>query len=611
MTSRFPIGLRLTSLALTSACALATSAPFAATAAPMMASAPSTARPWVVGNRTVPAFSLAESITEVVNVETGYDRDRDGRIDTIRVEITRPDAAAGARVPLIVHASPYYFEASRTRGSWETAFFVPRGYAVATVALPGTDFSTGCADVGGNFEVRGTKAVIDWANGRAKGFHLDGSPADATAWSTGKTGMIGVSWDGSIANALASTGVQGLETIVPVAAISSWYDYTRGNGIPFYEDHVEFLNDYVSNYNSQVCIDATPVLQAKSDDPSGSYNKWWSVRDFRIDASKVKASVFVVHGLNDENVKTRQFGKWWDELGKYGVERRIYLHQGEHIDPYTVFGAQYTTPLAQWFDHYLQGLDNGVQNEPQAIIQREDLNWSTDATWPPAGIADQTLRLSNPLGGSAGALSTQVAPPDPATRYVSFKQATAYSSDSIVLNPNTPRADRLVFLTDQLTDAVREAGTATLTLRVKVDRPTAGFQARLVDYNTASSAAYVVSRTIADLGHYKSWNVKRDLVPDQWYTLTWEINTDDRIFAAGHNLGLVISAEKANPLIAYAPVTATVDTAKSALTMPLSGSLANLRAQGPVQVVRATSVGPKEPTKDVREFIREFFEGSR
>ena len=47
--------------------------------------------------------------------------------------------------------------------------------------------------------------------------------------------MIGGSWDGTIANAVAATGVEGLETIVPIAAISSWYDYTRGNGIPYYD----------------------------------------------------------------------------------------------------------------------------------------------------------------------------------------------------------------------------------------------------------------------------------------------------------------------------------------------------------------------------------------
>lgn len=605
MASPHPARARLRALASIAAYTLATGAALAAFTTTASAASPD--RPWIVGKQTVPYFNRAEAVTEVVNVETGYDREHDGKIDTLKVEITRPDVPPGTKVPVIIHASPYFFQG--TRSEWETDFFVPRGYAVATVALPGTDFSTGCADVGGSREVRGTKAVIDWLNGRANGYHPDGSKADATEWSTGKAGMIGVSWDGTIANSVAATGVDGLVTIVPVAAISSWYDYTRGNGTPFFEQHVAFLNDFVSNYFSQTCRDMTPVLQAKSDDPTGNYNTWWSQRDYRLSAKKLKASVFVVHGLADENVKTRQFGEWWDELVKYNVPRRLFLHQSQHIEPFFSFGSTYSTPLLQWFDYYLQGIDNGTPDEPQAIIQREDNSWSTDAVWPPAGTVDQKLKLTSPLGRLAGALTTEGANVGQAERFLTFTQSTAYSSDSIVTNPTQVRGDRLVFLTDKLASQVRQSGTATITLRVKVDRKTAGFQARVVDYN--NNVAYIVSRTIADLGHHKSWSRQQELVPGKWYDLTWEINTDDRIFANGHNLGLVITAEKANPLIPYEAVTATVDTRNSWIVMPLSGELTSLAEARQLAPIVTTSVGPKGASRDVREFVREFFEGTK
>lgn len=44
--------------------------------------------------------------------------------------------------------------------------------------------------------------------------------------------MIGKSWDGTIANGVAATGVKGLKTIVPISAISSWYDYYFQQGAP-------------------------------------------------------------------------------------------------------------------------------------------------------------------------------------------------------------------------------------------------------------------------------------------------------------------------------------------------------------------------------------------
>ncbi len=43
--------------------------------------------------------------------------------------------------------------------------------------------------------------------------------------------MIGKSYDGTFANGVAATGVDGLTTIVPISAISDWYDYSRMGGI--------------------------------------------------------------------------------------------------------------------------------------------------------------------------------------------------------------------------------------------------------------------------------------------------------------------------------------------------------------------------------------------
>ena len=43
--------------------------------------------------------------------------------------------------------------------------------------------------------------------------------------------MIGKSYDGTLANGVAATGVEGLKTIVPICAISAWYNYSRRGGI--------------------------------------------------------------------------------------------------------------------------------------------------------------------------------------------------------------------------------------------------------------------------------------------------------------------------------------------------------------------------------------------
>ena len=62
-------------------------------------------------------------------------------------------------------------------------------------------------------------------------------PAPATSrrppvnWHNGHTAMMGTSYNGTIPIAAATTGVQGLDAIVPISAISDWYDYYRANGM--------------------------------------------------------------------------------------------------------------------------------------------------------------------------------------------------------------------------------------------------------------------------------------------------------------------------------------------------------------------------------------------
>ena len=68
--------------------------------------------------------------------------------------------------------------------------------------------------VGGAPEELAPKAVIDWLNGRAKGYTTrDGNEEVRADWSTGKVGMTGPSYNGTIPLAAATTGVAGLKRL--------------------------------------------------------------------------------------------------------------------------------------------------------------------------------------------------------------------------------------------------------------------------------------------------------------------------------------------------------------------------------------------------------------
>ena len=59
--------------------------------------------------------------------------------------------------------------------------------------------------------------------------HVEAAPV---TWHNGNAAMMGTSYNGTLPIAAASTGVEGLKAIVPISAISDWYDYYRANGMP-------------------------------------------------------------------------------------------------------------------------------------------------------------------------------------------------------------------------------------------------------------------------------------------------------------------------------------------------------------------------------------------
>ena len=185
--------------------------------------------------------------------------------------------------------------------------------------------------------------------------------------------------------------------------------------------------------------------------------------------------MFIVHGLNDQNVTTNQFGDWWSLLAAHGVARKIWLSQLGHVDPFDYRRATWVRTLHAWFDYWLQGIDNGVMSQPQATIERADGHWATQPTWPAADAVTATVPLSR-LGGSAARTFTD----DP-----------HLDENKAVAAPGTSVAGRAVFLSGALPGAVHIDGSPSVTLRVRVDRPTTELSVRLVDYGTQRRVDYL------------------------------------------------------------------------------------------------------------------------
>ncbi|MEU5053740.1 Xaa-Pro dipeptidyl-peptidase [Streptomyces sp. NPDC021096] len=616
--------------ALAALMAVLLTAPGAAHAAP----APGGAR---TPGESRPVYSYDRAVRESVWVDTRLDGDGDGRTDRVAVDVIRPREAAeqGLKVPVIMDASPYYSCCGRGNESQKKTydaqgnpvqfplyydnFFVPRGYAVVLVDLAGTNRSDGCVDVGGRSDIQSAKAVVDWLNGRAQGYASRTGTTRTTAdWTTGAVGMIGKSYDGTVANGVAATGVEGLKTIVPIGAISSWYDYYFAQGAALFGSGPDGLADRVESPGARGRCQAVQRRLVEGAPRNGDWTPLWDERDYVKDAHKVRASVLAVHGMQDLNVRTKHFGQWWDALAEQGVERKVWLSQAGHVDPFDFRRDAWVRTLHRWFDHYLLGYANGIEREPMADVERAPDQWSTDRLWPPRTTRATTLRpAAGPLPG-VGTLGTEPAPAG-ATESFTDDPKQNESDWSAHIDRTTPA--KAGFTTRPLTRDLRLSGSSTVRLTLTPSTASAHVSAVLVDLGPAAVRDYadagegirtladrtcwgsgttadtgcfkrteadvenvahtVVSRGWADLGHAADPSHGGPLTPGTPYTVTLDLAATDHVVPAGHRLALIVAGTDGG-LVEPASTTPrlTIDLRRTAASLPLVG--------GPAAFARAT-----------------------
>lgn len=131
--------------------------------------------------------------------------------------------------------------------------------------------------------------------------------------------MTGLSWAGTTTFGVAATGVEGLKNIVPAAGIASWYDYFNSQGTQFGNaphSDLSWLSLYVStrmldqddwegiwqNYSNYI-----NQLNKDQYAHDRNYSDVWKERDYTLHPENLKTSALIVHGLNDDNVKTKHY----------------------------------------------------------------------------------------------------------------------------------------------------------------------------------------------------------------------------------------------------------------------------------------------------------------
>ncbi|GAA1825064.1 Xaa-Pro dipeptidyl-peptidase [Agromyces salentinus] len=551
--------------------------------------------------------AAAEWINEEAWVESEVDSDRDGELDLVHIDVTRvPQTADGLKVPVLMEMSPYYAGGTsvtnwgvdheigapptekeawpayvptnrtspRISGSLENTW-VPRGYAVVHAEGLGSGWSEGCPTSGGPNETLAGKAVVDWLNGRATAYTSVDRSTEVTAdWTTGRVGMIGTSYNGTLPIGVASTGVEGLEAIVPVSAISSWYNYYRANGAVrapggYQGEDLDVLADYVyTRFDQEICQPVIDELRANQDRASGDSSPYWDERDYLAKAEQISAATLVAHGLNDWNVMTKNASDLYEALKANGVPHQIYLHQGGHG------GNPNDTLLNRWFTRYLYDVQNGVEQLPKAYVVREDRTLTEYPEWPDPAMEQVKLKFSAAeAADGVGGLTVSRSGSRAAENLVDDASIRASALAAAETSPN-----RLAYRTDVLGEPLRLSGTPSVSLKLAVDRSKANLTALLVEY-PATGAPKIITRGWADVENRNSAAVTDPITPGTSYTFDVDLEPKDYVFSAGSRIGVVVMSSDFEYTVRPAPGTElTLQQSASTVHLPLVGGMGALQS---------------------------------
>ncbi|MFC6260845.1 Xaa-Pro dipeptidyl-peptidase [Levilactobacillus fujinensis] len=612
-------------------------------------------KPLIFNGKSQAVFDTTRLIREVVYVESPQDTDHDGKRDLLKAEIIRPaETETGLKVPVLYTASPYNQGTNDESGdalmhnvnvplqpkqpndltladitaqpdttplpnarpitaATKTAeetfareqsytlndYFLARGFAVVYAAGIGTKDSDGVRTTGDPEETTSTIAIIEWLAGNRTAFTSRAATQTIPAWwSNQSVAMTGRSYLGTLATAAATTGVDGLKTVISEAAISNWYDYYRDGGLViapggFPGEDTDVLAE--ETFSRELLPGDYHRIQAKwqadlatithgQDRATGNYNSFWDARNYLKNVKNIKADLLLVHGLNDWNVKPRNVNNLWNAVRDLPVTKKIILHQGQHIYINAFRSIDYTDIVNLWLTHELLGVDNQAETLlPNVIIQDnvQPETWNAYADWDAPTNATRTFNLQDDELVDASV----TAPLPAATSFndqLPVEQFNHYThhidqwqNDLLGDKHNDMFNHRLLFKSAVLTDDLILDGKPTVDLQVAVNQPVGMLSFQVVDYGEAKRLG--VSPTILarkaldegyrwredDLREFKTIattpfkmitkghrNLQNrtntyhvdELKPNEFYNLSVTLQPTHYRLLAGHQLGLVVYA---------------------------------------------------------------------
>jgi putative CocE/NonD family hydrolase len=484
----------------------------------------------------------------------------------LSADVYRP--VAPGRYPVILLRTPY----TKTSASnlKIIRYFVAHGYTIVYMDVRGRGDSNGTFVPYRNEGPDGYDA-IEWCA--------------AQAWSNGKVGTLGGSYNGAIQwlaavqqpphlaamIALASPSDPFVEwpTGQPLPADISWYHYTAGHVLQNMEA-VDWNKLYL--HLPLVTMDEAmgrPNRNWKDEVEHSKLDAWWEPRRYQNKYEHVRVPVLGISGwYDDEQVGTPLNYIGMTTKGATPEARRsqrLLLGPWPHaINSSTKLGEVEFGPTAvidlnaywlRWFDHWLKDSDDGLMKEPpvRIFVMGENV-WRDEMEWPLARTRWTKYYLhsngrANTLNGD-GTLTTAVPAREPTDTYTyDPAQPTPYITDPSFAQIGGPddyrqveqRTDVLVYTSEPLTEDTEVCGPIRIQLIAASSAPDTDFMAKLIDVWPNGFAQRLTDGMVR--ARFRTGMDKPTLIePGRAYTYDLDLWNTCQLYRPGHRLRLEIAS---------------------------------------------------------------------
>ena len=504
-------------------------------------------------------------------------------------QMWRPVSSDRSPVPVILEFLPYrQRDLTSVRDSVHHPYMAGHGYACARVDLRGSGDSEGLlTDEYLAQEHDDAEDVLAWLGEQA--------------WSTGRAGMMGISWGGFNALQLAARRPPGLDAVVAASATDDRYaDDVHHMGGCLLTDNVSWSSVMFSQ------LSAPP-------DPAVVGKRWRELWDARLEGLRPWLAHWLTHQRRDDYWRHGSVGEdhaairipvmtvsgWADgysnavfrllegldvpRRGLIGPWSHRYPHLGE---PGPAIG--FLQELVRWWDRWLGGVENGVDDEPMLRVWMQDSvpprtsyaqrpgRWVAEPTWPSPAVEHRERplapgRITEPGEGPVEHGELTVRSPLWVGQYAG-KWCSYSVPPDLPADQRLEDAGSLCFDTPPLDAALELLGVPVAELEIAADRPSGMVAVRLGDV-APDGASTRLSYGLLNLTHRDGHDEPEALEPGRRYRVRVPLNGLAQSIAPGHRLRLSVSSSYW-PLAwpSPEPVTLSVFVPGSTLTLPVRPS---------------------------------------